>query len=256
MPGRSFYDLHYREMTDSVRKYRALCGLVKAENVISTVKHLPVQTLQYVLDIGCGTGDVLVHLVRRGFARHYVGIDISEECLLQLNKREDLNSVRAILYDGLNVPFRDQQFDLAILSHVVEHVPKPEYLLLEAARVARYLVIEVPLEANLHIRLKTSILRSNYRQRIGHVQQFSMRSFRDLLEQVCGFKIVTMHLVPVPSWLYFVRKNTSPRLMVSLEVFLRKLFQALPGHLYTKCVTDHCIALVQSPADGNSSASV
>ena len=51
-------------------------------------------------------------------------------------------------YDGSEVPAEDGAYDLAILSHVLEHVPVPGPLLAEAARVAHEVIVEVPLEDN------------------------------------------------------------------------------------------------------------
>ena len=39
-------------------------------------------------------------------------------------------------YDGKEFPFHDNQFDYVICSHVIEHVPNPEYFLNELFRVA------------------------------------------------------------------------------------------------------------------------
>ena len=39
-------------------------------------------------------------------------------------------------YDGEEFPFHDNQFDYVICSHVIEHVPNPEYFLNELFRVA------------------------------------------------------------------------------------------------------------------------
>ena len=49
-------------------------------------------------------------------------------------------------------PDLDGEFDLGILSHVLEHVREPGELLAEVARVAKAVVVEVPLEANLSAR--------------------------------------------------------------------------------------------------------
>ena len=51
------------------------------------------------------------------------------------------------VFDGYTIPYDDNAFDLVVLSHVVEHVEHPRKLLYEAKRVARYVFIEVPLEA-------------------------------------------------------------------------------------------------------------
>ena len=45
-------------------------------------------------------------------------------------------------------PAEDGAYDLAVLSHVLEHVPEPMSLLREAARVAPAVLVEVPLEDN------------------------------------------------------------------------------------------------------------
>ena len=55
---------------------------------------------------------------------------------------------RVEVFDGLDVPAEDGAYDLAVVSHVLEHVPEPMSLLREAMRVAPAVLIEVPLEDN------------------------------------------------------------------------------------------------------------
>ena len=70
-------------------------------------------------------------------------------------------------YDGEHVPAPDGAYDLAVLSHVVEHVEDPAPLLREAARVAPAVLVEVPLEAN---RSAGRAAKRAEAARIGHIQ--------------------------------------------------------------------------------------
>jgi ubiquinone/menaquinone biosynthesis C-methylase UbiE len=99
----------------------------------------------------------------------------------------DAALVEASVFDGYSIPYPDKKFDLAILSHVVEHVEHPRQLLYEAARIARQVYVEVPLEHTLR-------MRKDYKQDpVGHINFYTDKTIRRLL-QTCGFTILEQRL--------------------------------------------------------------
>ena len=54
-------------------------------------------------------------------------------------------------FDGYNLPYDDNQFDLAICSHVVEHVEHPRKLLSEIKRISKNQVFEIPIDFSLRV---------------------------------------------------------------------------------------------------------
>lgn len=245
MTNQRFYDSQYAQMDERTWKWRELGGSVKAQNIITIVGDLPVKS---IVDIGCGTGAILACLAQIGFGEHCYALDIADQAIHIVEHRSDIPGlVEAKVFDGLHIPYEDQRFDLAILSHVVEHLADPIPLLRDAARVARYVAVEVPLEDNLYTHLKVRILGSRYREDLGHIQWFNQLSLRALLEGACGLEVVRMKMVYVPDEIYFFRKQGVPRRLTFLLLGIRKALRALSGDLYARLLTDHCIALVRSP---------
>jgi SAM-dependent methyltransferase len=79
-----------------------------------------------ILDIGCGIG----HSFERLEPRTTVGLDVEPEVL-------DGQARETVVADMRSLPFADGSFDGAIAAHSVEHVPDPERVVAEAARVVR-----------------------------------------------------------------------------------------------------------------------
>ena len=91
-------------------------------------------------------------------------------------------------------PAEDGAYDLAILSHVLEHVPEPMSLLREAARVAPAVLVEVPLEDNRSARRDEKRAEA---ARIGHIQFFDRAAVHALI-RVAGLTRRRRALRPPP----------------------------------------------------------
>lgn len=63
-----------------------------------------------VLDVGCGPAGDLVRICRDSGDTSYVGLDISEEAILQARKRFPEKSF--IIGDAVKLPFKDNTFEL------------------------------------------------------------------------------------------------------------------------------------------------
>lgn len=95
-----------------------------------------------VLDLGCGEGDLLLHLRQRGSKRRLVGVDLGEEHVLTCVKR-GLDIIHADLDKGLR-GFSDQQFDYVVLSKTLQTVRNVVFLLDEMLRVGNRVIVSFP----------------------------------------------------------------------------------------------------------------
>jgi 2-polyprenyl-3-methyl-5-hydroxy-6-metoxy-1,4-benzoquinol methylase len=87
-------------------------------------EHLPVDAS--LIDIGCGTGNVLAHIAKATGIRHLAGLDVSERCVeLTLQKVAAAAVYRASVLDqGMVDQFRGR-FDFAVLAAVLHHLVGP-----------------------------------------------------------------------------------------------------------------------------------
>jgi len=86
-----------------------------------------------VLDVGCGIG-LMEHELQGQFER-LVGVDIADEALELA--RETFQDSEFIHYDGVVLPFGDEEFDVAFAVCVFHHVPpdQRQQLICEMTRV-------------------------------------------------------------------------------------------------------------------------
>lgn len=164
------YHEYYKE---GPSEWRRLGAVDKAENVLALCRGL---TVHSILEIGAGDGSVLSRLSELGFGDELFAVEISESGVEVIRSRGIPRLLACTLFDGYRIPHPRGRFDLAILSHVIEHVEHPRQLLYEAGRVARYVFIEVPTE-------DISRRPADYSpDAVGHINFFSPRTIRWLVQ--------------------------------------------------------------------------
>lgn len=94
-----------------------------------------------VLDLGCGNGELLAHLMaHRGCTGYGVEIDDTKvhACL-----QRGVNVLQLNLEDGLSA-FDDQSFDVVLQIDTLQHLRNAQTMLLETTRVGRHGVVAFP----------------------------------------------------------------------------------------------------------------
>jgi len=112
--------------------YDAVVGRVTARVAEPLLDAVGVRAGTSLLDVATGTGHVAGAAAARG-ARG-VGVDISEEMLARARRLYD--GVEFALGDAEELAFEDNAFDAAVAAFLLHHVPSPERVVAELARVA------------------------------------------------------------------------------------------------------------------------
>jgi SAM-dependent methyltransferase len=159
-------------------EWRALGARTKAEHVETLCAKAGLRPA-HVVEIGCGAGSLVAELAARGVAPRFDGFDVSEPAI-EIARAHEVSGASFAVFDGARVPADDGAYDLAVLSHVLEHVPDPPALLAEAARVAPVVLVEVPLEDN---RSAARPAKRAEAARIGHIQFFDRGTIHALVRE-------------------------------------------------------------------------
>lgn len=137
---------------------------------------------QTLLDVGCGEG-FLIHEWAHRLEGRVVGIDLEDETIQSEWAKRQAPNLEYKIMKAENLPFADDEFDVATAIEVLEHVPDPEHTVEEMARVAkRHLIVSVPREPLWRM---LNMARGAYMKELGntpgHLNHWSKRSFVRLL---------------------------------------------------------------------------
>ncbi|HUA73342.1 MAG TPA: class I SAM-dependent methyltransferase [Solirubrobacteraceae bacterium] len=138
-----------------------------------------------LLDVGCGEG-VLVHQWALQMPdTRIVGIDLEEESIQAGWAERQAPNLEYRTMLAQDLPFAQNEFELACAIEVLEHVPDPEHTVAEMARCAeRHLLVSVPREPLWRM---LNMARGAYLPQLGntpgHLNHWSRRSFARLLSR-------------------------------------------------------------------------
>ncbi len=137
------------------------------------------------VDVGCGEGVLTERFAARIGNGQVVGVDLEDARLQAEWASRTSPNLNFQAYDGSELPFAADEFDIACAIEVLEHVPDPERTLAEMVRVARrHVLVSVPREP---LWRGLNLLRGAYVRELGntpgHVNHWSKRSFLDFVNQ-------------------------------------------------------------------------
>ena len=143
------YDDYWEQLSESEDHPASLFKLKLMESLIDKGSS--------VLDIGCGDGTFLQHLIKTKSIQGK-GLDISEKGV-DLTRRKGIEAERTdIAKEGFKIT---GTYNYIILSEVIEHLPKPEELLkMLKGKFQKNLIITIPNTGFLGERLRLLLGRS------------------------------------------------------------------------------------------------
>jgi 2-polyprenyl-3-methyl-5-hydroxy-6-metoxy-1,4-benzoquinol methylase len=138
---------------------------------------------QSLLDVGCGEAVLTHKWAERLAPRRVVGIDLEDASIQAHWETRQAPNLEYRVMKAEQMPFADDEFDVATAIEVLEHVPDPDHTLAEMARVAkRWLLVSVPREP---LWRALNLARVAYLKDLGntpgHVNHWSKRGFVSLL---------------------------------------------------------------------------
>lgn len=235
-----FYEESYSRRGADAQLYsswRALGAKGKAEHVVELCARAGIAP-SGTLDVGCGDGALLCQLRARGFGGRLHGVEIARAAVQIAATRPQIDSVQ--LYDGRRLPAADGQYELGIVSHVLEHVSDPVALLREVARACRAVVVEVPLEDNLSARRAS---KREHAHEVGHLQRLSRQGMRAIVAQA-GMRVAGELEDPLPLDVHLFSADSLPaRARGAIKWAVRAMLHRLAAPLARRLFTVHYACL-------------
>lgn len=230
---KEIYEGYHRK---GVSDWRTRTAVDKAKHIVDMCGHME---LRKIIEIGAGDGAVLHELSRRGFSSSMYALEIAESAVETINNRSLEHLKECRLFDGYTMPYPDKAFDLAIASHVLEHVEHPRLFLREMQRISKKQFIEVPLEYCWQ-----GIMDAGNSCRYGHINYFNPLLLDRLIES-CGLSIATKRIVDFSMEFYRGQEGWRGMAKYGIRKILRSCVPRLATSLLIYC---YCILCEPSAA--------
>lgn len=214
------YENYYQE---SEIRWRELGAIDKCNNIRELCSDLPHST---ILEIGAGDGAILKRLASLGFGQKLFALEIVPSAVSKINQMDIATLSECKLYDGYNIPYEDNSFDLVILSHVLEHAEYPRKLVYEAMRVAKNVFIEVPLEDTIK-------LSQNFKfTKTGHINAYTPKTIRRLIMS-CRAEILQLIITNPAKEVLIYRYGKKGLIQFYIREFMLRILPKLATKIFT-----------------------
>ena len=193
---------------------------------------LNAQMGEYILDLGCGDGQLSLRLAATG--AHVLGVDASPEMIAAARER----GIEAEQAHAENLPFHDATFDAVFSNAVLHWVRDQDAMLAQVHRVLKpggRFVAEMGGHGNIaaiHVALRAALGRYGYGGREDGVNYYpTAESYTDRMKRH-GFRVEQMALIPRPT------KLAESGMEGWLRTFRRGVLDGLPRDLRESVVKE------------------
>lgn len=147
----------------------------------ANIFYIPFVKKGKLLDFGCGSGGAMQTMKQKGWG--VTGIDFDEDAIAIAEQK----GLDVYVGDLSSHQFSEEEFDIIMMNHVIEHVPDPTELLRECKRILKCGGLIVALTPNADSR-GHSYYKNNWRglETPHHLQVFTVKSLA-LMAQDIGF---------------------------------------------------------------------
>ena len=121
-----------------------------------------------ICEVGCGAGDILVHLSKNLPDATLHGYDISVDAYEKCRGKE---SDRLHFYMGDILEQEDGAYDVVLVIDVIEHIEDYYAFLRKLRKKGRHFVFHIPLEINIHSVMRRWLM--NAQEAVGHIHYFT-----------------------------------------------------------------------------------
>ncbi len=154
-----------------------------------------------VLDLGCGDGELLKLLIDEKSVKAQ-GLELSQEAI-QCCVARGLSIIQQDIDTGLS-EYVDKSFDFVVLNQTFQQVRKPDFVLKEALRVGRRVIVSFPNFVNISARIQIFFR--------GHVPVTKSLPYE-------WYDTPNLHFLGVADFIEYCRKRG---IIVKDSIFIRK----------------------------------
>jgi SAM-dependent methyltransferase len=161
------------------------------------LRHLPEDRPQRVLDLGCGTGEQIFHLLERRPLAEFVGVDISEQSIrAATDTAAQRGQGRASFVATDYLDLDAQPFDLIVTDSVLQTIPVDDRRLAQALRGPAFEALVLAAAKRLHPDWEPDLLRERIPYFFILPERFDGRAMRHALTETRGLRLIEAQDLP------------------------------------------------------------